>query len=63
LGIAEGIQQLGLSLGPLALRYFLVGILIILLRGIVTEWITAYMIRREKLKKANASQAETQTSV
>lgn len=55
LGIAAGIEKLGLSLGPLAIRYFLVGIVIILLRGIVTEWITAFMIRREKLKQAETA--------
>ena len=63
LGIAAGIEQLGLSLGPLAIRYFLVGILIILLRGVITEWMTAFMIKREKAKKTNTSQAESQASV
>lgn len=63
LGIAAGIEKLGLSLGPLALRYFLVGIIIILLRGIITERITAFMIKRERLKQENSARVESQTSV
>jgi len=46
LGIASGLQQLGVSTVPLALRYLLVGILVIIIRGLVTEWITALIIRR-----------------
>lgn len=45
LGISAGITTLGLSLGPLAIRYFIVGIIVILIRGIVTEIITARMMR------------------
>jgi PTS system glucitol/sorbitol-specific IIC component len=47
LGVANGITKLGQSTVPLALRYFAVGILVILIRGIVTERITAFLIRRE----------------
>jgi glucitol/sorbitol PTS system EIIC component len=47
LGVANGVTKLGQSTVPLALRYFLVGIVVILIRGIVTEWITAFLIRRE----------------
>ncbi|MEU3271856.1 PTS glucitol/sorbitol transporter subunit IIC [Saccharomonospora sp. NPDC006951] len=46
LGIANGITQLGESTVPVALRYFLVGILVIFIRGIVTEKLTAFMIKR-----------------
>jgi glucitol/sorbitol PTS system EIIC component len=46
LGIASGVTQLGESTVPLALRYFLVGILVIFIRGVVTERITALLIRR-----------------
>lgn len=47
MGIAAGISQLGLPLGDLAVRYFIAGIIIILIRGIVTEKIYAYMTRKD----------------
>lgn len=46
LGIASGVQQLGVSTVPLALRYLFVGIVVIFIRGVVTEFITNLMIRR-----------------
>lgn len=45
-GIAVGITRLGLNVGDLALRYFLVGLLVIFIRGLVTERITAVMWAR-----------------
>jgi glucitol/sorbitol PTS system EIIC component len=47
LGVANGVAELGLSTVPLAIRYFGVGVLVILIRGVVTELITSYLIRRE----------------
>src|SRR3954451_21927683 len=47
LGVSAGVAKLGLSTVPLAIRYFLVGVVVILIRGVVTERITAYLIRRE----------------
>lgn len=47
MGIAAGITALGLPLGDLAVRYFLVGIVVILMRGIVTEKIYLYMCRKD----------------
>jgi glucitol/sorbitol PTS system EIIC component len=47
LGVASGVTKLGESTTPLALRYFGVGVIVILIRGIVTERITAFLIRRE----------------
>ena len=46
LGVANGVTQLGQSIVPLAVRYFLVGIVVILIRGVVTEFMTSYLIRR-----------------
>lgn len=47
LGIANGIKELGLPIADLAVRYFLVGVVIILIRGIVTELITNYLAKKE----------------
>ena len=43
MGIAAGITKLGLPLGSLAVRYFLVGIIVIFIRGFITEKIYASM--------------------
>ena len=45
-GIATGIQQLGFGLGDLAVRYLLVGLVVIFIRGIVTEAITERMMKK-----------------
>lgn len=50
LGIAAGITELGLSLGPLAIRFFLVGVVVILIRGIVTEMITVRMMKAKGME-------------
>lgn len=47
LGIANGVTEAGYSLGALATRYFLAGIVIILVRGLVTEWITKFLAKRQ----------------
>lgn len=49
LGIAQGITTLGLSTGPLAIRFFLVGMVVILIRGIVTERLTIMMMKRQNM--------------
>lgn len=48
LGIANGVVEAGYSQGPLAVRYFLTGVVVILIRGVVTEFITKRMIAQTK---------------
>jgi glucitol/sorbitol PTS system EIIC component len=57
LGIAAGITELGLGTGDLAVRYLLVGMLVILIRGIVTELITARMLARRATNEAQEASA------
>ena len=47
LGVATGLTQRHLSLGPFAVRYFGAGLVIILIRGLVTERVTAFLARRQ----------------
>ncbi|MCI2257270.1 PTS glucitol/sorbitol transporter subunit IIC, partial [Domibacillus sp. PGB-M46] len=47
MGIAQGITTLGLSTGPLAIRFFIVGLVVMLIRGIITERITITMMKRQ----------------
>lgn len=46
MGISQGITQLGLPLGELAVRYFITGVIVILIRGILTEKGTIYMFKK-----------------
>jgi len=48
LGIAAGIETLGYSVVPLAVWYLIVGLIVIFIRGIVTERITAIMWTRRE---------------
>ncbi|MBO8433725.1 MAG: PTS glucitol/sorbitol transporter subunit IIC [Tyzzerella sp.] len=50
MGIAAGVQQLGLPIGNLGVRYFIVGIIVILIRGILTEKIYMRMISKGDTK-------------
>lgn len=54
MGIATGITQLGLPIENLAIRYFIVGVMIIFLRGIITEKIYLYL----KSKSVKEKQTE-----
>lgn len=46
LGIANGVVEAGYSQGSLAVRYFLAGIVVIFIRGVVTERITKFLMKR-----------------
>ena len=47
LGVAEGIRRLGLPLGDLAVRYLLAGLVVIFIRGLLTQVITQFLARRQ----------------
>lgn len=55
LGIAAGIERLGLPTADLAVRYFLVGMIVIFLRGIVTQFIFDLITRRSTAAAAEAA--------
>lgn len=44
--------QQGLPLGDLAVRYFLVGIVVIFIRGVITERIYSYMYNSQQKKQS-----------
>jgi PTS system glucitol/sorbitol-specific IIC component len=54
-GIAAGIEQAGYRVSDLAIRYLLIGLVVILFRGIVTERITAIMSKRNVVAEEAAS--------
>ncbi len=55
LGIAAGITTLGGQIGDLAVRYLLVGMVVILIRGILTEIITVRMMARRTANEEAAA--------
>ncbi len=57
-GIATGITTLHLNVGDLAVRYFFVGLVVIFIRGIVTERITAVMWARRPASDSSAQSEE-----
>lgn len=63
MGIASGVEDAGYSIGALALRYFLVGVVVILIRGIVTERITVWMANREGIELEDFDEFESSSEV
>lgn len=55
-GIAVGITKLGLNVTELAVRYFFVGLVVIFLRGILTERITAIMWANRKVSSTEGEE-------
>jgi len=47
LGVAQGLQAQNLPLGPLAVRYIIAGLIVIFIRGVVTQYITFFLARRQ----------------
>lgn len=56
-GIAAGITKLDLPLADLAVRYFYVGLIVIFLRGVVTDLITGILLRRKTHTAASTDAA------
>lgn len=52
LGVANGITKLGLSTAPLAIRYIITGLILGLVRGILTEKIFISLMKRNNKKIA-----------
>lgn len=50
MGIAQGVEKLGLSTVPLALRYMLVGIVMNFLAGWITDFTTKYVEKQQNIK-------------
>lgn len=50
LGIATGIQKLGLDMTPLAIRYLLVGLVMNAVGAYVTDFTTAYVCKKTGIK-------------
>lgn len=47
LGIADGVSQLGLSVVPLAVTYFLVGVVSNFFRGVITDYTTGFVMKQQ----------------
>jgi PTS system glucitol/sorbitol-specific IIC component len=60
-GIAAGITKLGKPLGDLAVRYFYVGLIVIFIRGIVTETISRIMFARRAREAEEPTEPEVST--
>ncbi len=54
-GVAVGVQRMGGSIGPLAVWYFLVGLLVIWVRGVTTQLFTSWFARRRRTSLGSGS--------
>lgn len=55
MGIAAGISEQKLPLGDLAIRYFMAGLVIMIVRGMISERISAFLSQKQDVKKASVS--------
>ena len=55
MGIAAGISEQKLPLGDLAIRYFMAGLVIMIVRGMISERISAFLSQKLDVKKASVS--------
>lgn len=53
LGIAAGIETLGLSIMPLAIRYMLVGLICNFMSGWVTDFTTLFVMKQQGIELSN----------
>ena len=60
LGIAKGIETLGLSATPLAIRYLLVGLVCNFMSGWVTDFTTKYVIKQQGIELKEEVKAVTE---
>lgn len=65
MGVAAGVREIAPDkFATLAILYFLVGLVVIFIRGVATQWMTAYLIRRggheEKFRKYDEAYAAGQ---
>lgn len=58
LGIAQGVSKLGLSTGPLAIRYLLVGLVMNFVAGWVTDLTTAYVSKQQGVSLSKEAKVE-----
>lgn len=58
LGIAQGVTAAGLSTGPLAIRYLLVGLVMNFVAGWVTDLTTAYVSKQQGVTLSKEPQIE-----